>query len=292
MNTVIIESPSTQNIKYARECIEYCLDKNEAPFVAHLIHSVGHDEEQNKNSLYRKSESAGLEWTIKSDYVVSYVDYSITKNMFVGIDKAKQCNKSVLYRRIYPFPNQFFILVSGKRCCGKDTISNIIKSLFSKRVTIKGFSHILKEKFCSEFGLDYEQLLNNYEYKMKYRDELKSYADRRFESDGDMAFVQDIIEHVGVKPGIFVIPDHRFEHESTYFDEMKKENSNVLFLNVVTNDEEKKARGWKYDKTHDESSYETGLDTYRGFDIIISNNGSYDELYAKVQKVMNMYQIR
>lgn len=62
------------------------------------------------------------------------------------------------------------ILISGKRCAGKDTFAQILKKYFeekqSKIVHLTHFADECKRLFSIRSGTDYQRLLNDRVYKV------------------------------------------------------------------------------------------------------------------------------
>lgn len=99
---VIIESPLAGDVKrneiYARRCMKDSLDKNEAPFVSHLLYTQVLDDtipEQRKTGM-----DAGWEVIRYSEYSVVYEDYGISKGMAGGIKIAEELGHRIEYRTI------------------------------------------------------------------------------------------------------------------------------------------------------------------------------------------------
>ena len=177
-----------------------------------------------------------------------------------------------------------YVLVSGKRGCGKDTIGEGIQQQLKDRSTIMGFSYMNKYKFCQNENLDYDRLLHDYDYKCQYRDKLNVFTNDRFKRDGDLTFVNDLMEYAQDKPEdqVIVVPDFRFVHEAEFFEKRKKDGDQVVMVRVSTDEDIRKERGWTYDSKVDESKYETGLDKYSNFDVVVYNNGTKEDLQKKV----------
>lgn len=103
MKKVIIESPYAgdvvRNESYAKECMKDCLNRNEAPFVSHLLYTQVLDDtviEQRHLGI-----EAGLEWGKMADKTVVYTDYGISKGMELGIARAQKEDREIEYRKLY-----------------------------------------------------------------------------------------------------------------------------------------------------------------------------------------------
>ena len=99
-NVVVLESPYAgavrRNTAYARKCLLYSLEHDEAPFAGHLLYT------QVWNDLDPKERNAGIEADLchidVCDYLVVNVDYGTSSGMKRAIDYARSIGKPVMYR--------------------------------------------------------------------------------------------------------------------------------------------------------------------------------------------------
>lgn len=175
-----------------------------------------------------------------------------------------------------------FILISGKRCVGKDAVAKILKDNLSNS-KIEGFSYVVKKLFCKENGLDYERMLRDYDYKTQHRMGIREFVQRKFKEEGDLFCVEEFIKEAE-KNVIYIVPDNRFKRECEFF----KENfpNQTTLVRVEALDENRKQRGWVYSDTTDNNSFENELDDYNGFDNIINNNSHMKDLYRSINGVV------
>ena len=104
MKLVIIESPFFNknpniikyNVLYAKLCMKDSLDKNEAPFLSHLLYTSVLDD----NIPFERNFgiNAGLEWGKVADKTVVYLDLGISQGMEYGIENAKLNSRPIEYR--------------------------------------------------------------------------------------------------------------------------------------------------------------------------------------------------
>lgn len=63
------------------------------------------------------------------------------------------------------------ILISGKRCAGKDTFAQVLKKYLEEKqnkfVHLTHFADECKRLFAIQSGTDYQRLLNDREYKVR-----------------------------------------------------------------------------------------------------------------------------
>ena len=92
MKRVIIESPYAgnieQNVKYARRALRDSLNRNEAPFVSHLLYTqVLDDSNQDERDW---GIAANMVWLEVANLIAIYEDYGISTGMNLAITFAKK----------------------------------------------------------------------------------------------------------------------------------------------------------------------------------------------------------
>lgn len=104
MKRVMLESPYAgnieKNVKYAKECVNDCLHRGEAPFVSHLLYTQ-EGILDDTNPLERKlGMDAGHAWLEGSEYVVAYCDLGLSRGMLermgIAIEKGMKVEIRVL----------------------------------------------------------------------------------------------------------------------------------------------------------------------------------------------------
>jgi len=107
MNCIMLESPYwsldprilKRNIAYAKLCEKDSLDRNEAPFLSHLLYTQVLDD--SKKQERNKGLRAAYAWMSRADIVVFYCDYGMSDGMILAYDKAKLLNKPIERRYIF-----------------------------------------------------------------------------------------------------------------------------------------------------------------------------------------------
>lgn len=104
MRLVIVESPYAgfvdRNLRYARDAMQNCLLRGEAPFASHALYTqdgVLDDDEPDQRDL---GVECGLAWGRHADATVAYIDHGITPGMAAGIARAEREGRPVEFRRI------------------------------------------------------------------------------------------------------------------------------------------------------------------------------------------------
>lgn len=104
MKLVVIESPYAgdvdRNVKYARACMKDCFERNEAPFVSHLLYTQEGVLDDNVAEERKKGMEAGFLWGDKAEKTVVYTDLGISNGMKEGIVRAVKVGRKIEYRSL------------------------------------------------------------------------------------------------------------------------------------------------------------------------------------------------
>lgn len=178
------------------------------------------------------------------------------------------------------------IMVSGKRTCGKDTITGILNKIaISKGLSVStvSFAGFFKECYCDNTGAELNRLLTDYKYKEDKRSDMLQYFTKIREEKGHDFFCNKVIDNITKSNfDICVISDLRLTNDlkiiSKYNDKI-----NFILIRVNSKIESRKKRGWTH-KECDNDPTETDLDTYDKFDKIFDNDGTIEDLEIVVKK--------
>lgn len=104
MKLVIVESPyageAETNVPYARACMHDCLMRGEAPFASHLLYTqpgVLRDSVVEERKL---GIEAGFAWGQHAKATVVYTDLGISPGMEAGIERAREEDRTIEYRKL------------------------------------------------------------------------------------------------------------------------------------------------------------------------------------------------
>lgn len=105
---VVIESPYAgktkneikRNITFARACLRDCFMRGEYPFASHLLYTQPGVLDDNNRNERKLGIEAGLEWVKIADATIVYTNLGITEGMKRGIERAKQDERPVEYRKL------------------------------------------------------------------------------------------------------------------------------------------------------------------------------------------------
>lgn len=100
---VIVESPFAggfTNVKYSRDCLRDCLNRDESPFASHLLYTQKGILDDSVPEERRKGINAAASWLEVADHVAVYMDLGITTGMVYGIVRAAKLGKPIRLRWI------------------------------------------------------------------------------------------------------------------------------------------------------------------------------------------------
>jgi len=207
------------------------------------------------------------------------------------------------------------ILISGKLQNGKNQVADFIKEFAISegyKVGIKSFARRLKDnckkdfrmlveylnEYVDEFISEHGELLNKNALlklkKLKIKDEnwyedktditriiLQIVGTEIFRNRVDKNYWIKQIAQEDIDENFVFITDGRFVNELEIYSDLiiKNKKEIEVFKIRVNRDELKK------DKIYNEHSSEKELDDYEGWDFVINNNGSLEDLKEKVMEV-------
>jgi hypothetical protein len=108
MRLVIVESPYAgdidANVAYARACVRDALNRGEAPFASHLLHTQPGILRDEVPAERAHGIAAALAWYRAADAAVVYTDRGISRGMEAGIAAARAAGKPVEFRSLQATP--------------------------------------------------------------------------------------------------------------------------------------------------------------------------------------------
>lgn len=161
------------------------------------------------------------------------------------------------------------ITLSGKQFCGKDTVAKILLERLEGFRRI-GLADAIKIKYASKTGLTVDEIEKN---KSKYRPDLIALGNEGRAINPDY-WINTILE----QNDNVIVPDVRMPHEVERF----KEN-NAFCIRVEASQEVRSKRGIL---SRENDYTETALDDFKSWDYVIDNEGSYQELQAKIDSLI------
>jgi phosphomevalonate kinase len=234
--------------KYTKSCIAHEISQGHMPVSIELWYSSIVDARDQSIAHHPCSYSPVITgeygdanyWDIlskiakKLSTLFVYIDNGLSMHMRKVIEIIEEYNPNaiLIFKRMLDFEQVMYIMVSGKRCCGKDTVAEFINKYSNVRSTnlIRGFGHYMKKAFAIGNDLDLDRLINDYEYKDNYRAELTQYVHDTFESKGLLWCVKDLMSDCNkLKDTMVIIPDCRFKREV----EKMSSSNKIIHINVT-----------------------------------------------------------
>lgn len=186
------------------------------------------------------------------------------------------------------------VMVSGKRCSGKDYFADQFEQVNEMRdnpVIVHRIpsAHLVKVELAKSSGgaIDLQRLMHDREYKDLHRDQLISLAEGKKRDISPSYWIEQGVQQFhqicntrssdNDKPIVFLVTDFRFKDEYDYV----RENTscfNVFYVRVNASESTRKSRGWVYKEAVDAHSSEVDLDNMVSiFDHVLENNQTEQE---------------
>ena len=186
------------------------------------------------------------------------------------------------------------VLVSGKRCSGKDFICDIAVNNFQANgISSKKISHssFVKQLYCEKTGVNLQRLLSDRSFKEKHRNKMIEMAQKLQQKDPHVLshYIRKDIKNYNYNYNndnhgllqLVLISDFRRKFEQTFFE---KYYCNVLTLRINASESTRKNRGWNYDEVKDTRYTECELDDKMDWNFVFDNNDNGKEHVCKFVK--------
>nr|XP_016924441.1 probable phosphomevalonate kinase [Drosophila suzukii] len=171
------------------------------------------------------------------------------------------------------------VLISGKRKCGKDYVSERLQQRLGSRSRIVRISEPIKSEWARKLQLDLSALLSDGPYKEKYRRDMIVWSDEvRARDYGYFCRVamEEALGRQQTTPYILV-SDVRRKNDIKWFRETYG-SERVITLRLTSRPETRRARGWSFTKGIDDVPSECDLDDLAdGFDFVLANDEKLDQ---------------
>lgn len=167
--------------------------------------------------------------------------------------------------------NKIIIIFSGKQFSGKDTVAKILLERFKtfKRI---GIGDAIKMLYSKKTGLTVEEIEKN---KSTYRQDLIDLGDWGRAQNPDY-WLNSLIAYEGNT----IVTDIRVKHELDLF-----RSYNAFAVRVEASEEVRSKRGVLSSQN---DNTETALDNITDWDYVINNEGTYEELLEKSEKLIEV----
>ncbi|KAL7739069.1 hypothetical protein ACLKA6_011404 [Drosophila palustris] len=162
------------------------------------------------------------------------------------------------------------LLISGKRKCGKDFISERLQSRLSDRAIIVRISEPIKKEWARKLKLDINAMLSDGPYKEQYRRDMIIWSDEVRSQDYGF-FCRAAMKEAPVESVDYVIvSDIRRRNDIRWFYDTYGHEM-IQTLRLTSTLETRKARGWQFTAGVDDVPSECDLDDST-FDHVLENN--------------------
>ncbi|KAH8273911.1 hypothetical protein KR044_003370 [Drosophila immigrans] len=165
------------------------------------------------------------------------------------------------------------LLISGKRKCGKDFISERLLNrqvMLAKRAIIVRISEPIKRKWAQKLQLDIDAMLSDGSYKEQYRRDMIVWSDEVRSKDYGF-FCRAAMKEAPVESVDFVIvSDIRRKNDIRWFYETYGHQM-VHTVRLTAKLETREARGWQFTAGVDDVPSECDLDD-SSFDLQLEND--------------------
>lgn len=179
---------------------------------------------------------------------------------------------------------QSIVLVfSGKRKSGKDYTTDLIVDRMPNFCEIRRLSAPLKKAYADENGLDYDRLLSADSYKEQFREDMIVWGVNK--RAADPGYFARLACADATKP-VLIISDARRSTDVDFFLTHPQWGNITKTVRIVSSDEARAKRGWKFTPGVDDVDSETGLDEYGNWDFMIRNNGDMDEFHQDLNMLL------
>jgi len=146
------------------------------------------------------------------------------------------------------------LLVSGKRCCGKDTFADFFQDYCKKKdITCMRFAlaEECKALYAKENNISFEKLVRDRGFKELHRTAMTQY----FWEKGVSFFEDKTLEKIcNTVSQVFIITDFRLK---SLYEKIPLDRFNVKTVRVNCSIDQREKRGFKFDESKDTDITET-----------------------------------
>ena len=175
-----------------------------------------------------------------------------------------------------------FILVSGGRYAGKDTVAAEIAGRTGWTHT--SFAYAVKAECAVLYALSFDRLLTDTPYKETHRMQLIKHGTER-RAENPSYWVQRVYESHCAANSVCIVSDHRFRNEGAA---LRALGARVITVRVQASDETRAARGWRYNAAVDTDPSERDLDA-EAADFTLDNNAALPDVQPIIDAARALY---
>ncbi|KAL5287588.1 hypothetical protein ACFFRR_008465 [Megaselia abdita] len=162
------------------------------------------------------------------------------------------------------------VLISGKRKCGKDFLSEKLNQRLPESEIIR-ISEPIKSSWAKELNLDLKLLMSDGPYKEKYRKDMIEWSDQVRAKDSGF-FCRAAMAKATSK--VVIVSDIRRKTDIKFF---KEEYGHLVkTVRISCPDGIRQERGWMFQEGVDDVQSECDLDDFLVWDFEFLNDGKED----------------
>ncbi|XP_052861136.1 phosphomevalonate kinase [Anopheles cruzii] len=178
------------------------------------------------------------------------------------------------------------LLISGKRKCGKDYLSDaLLKRIGTERAQIVRISEPIKRHWANTMKLDLGELLGDSAYKERYRQQMIEWSEEQRRRDYGI-FCREACRTILRE--VCIVSDVRRRTDMRYFFDTYGK-ARIRTVRIEANDEARAVRGWHFQPGVDDVPSECDLDDYNEWDLRIANDRSsnVEDLLGQLVKLLD-----
>ncbi|SPP85917.1 probable phosphomevalonate kinase [Drosophila guanche] len=181
------------------------------------------------------------------------------------------------------------VLISGKRKCGKDYISERLQKRLANRARIVRISEPIKSEWARKLQLDLSALLSDGPYKEQYRRDMIVWSDEMRTKDYGYFCRAAMAEAPLDQTPYIIVSDVRRKNDIKWFRETYGQDM-VRTVRLTSRPETRQARGWTFTEGIDDVPSECDLDDYDSFDFVVPNEDENDQGF--IDQLVDMLQLK
>ena len=183
-------------------------------------------------------------------------------------------------------------VLGGKRKSGKDFVADLIEEHFPSQVMRFRIAEPIKSAFAEENNLDLNVLLSPGPLKEEWRERMVIWSENMRSSDPHYFTRKSLLLKNNSSYPIWMLTDARRECDMEYFVDSKEFSQDALIirLKIVASTETRTNRGYVFTPGIDDATTECGLDKFTGWDHVIMNDNSKEELLSQLKPIFETVQ--
>ena len=130
-------------------------------------------------------------------------------------------------------------------------------------------------------------MLSASNYKEQFRDAMVKWSEAIRETDPDIFLRLAIEQQKAYDHPVWIFVDARRPTDINFFNSGKFKDSEIIRIRLTASEDTRQKRGWVFTPGVDDKTTECGLDDFTGWEFIINNNGTVEELLDELKPIIN-----